>query len=136
MSKRPSVNLSALTAEAAAPMTEASQRVARPAPVASEAPAAPAEAEAGTKTENLQALAFKVSPHFVSASTSAPPMPISTQRTSVRGARRLGREEGPQKVEFPFYRILSFMLSFRRAGVRIHPSPSSRGENRPAPAPR
>ena len=70
MSKRPSIDLSALTAEAAAPMTEAVQRAARPAPaIAGEvARAAPAKgkqaAEPPTKTANLQALAFKVSPAF------------------------------------------------------------------------
>lgn len=72
MSKRPSVNLSDLTAEAAAPMTEAVQRAPRPAAPAPVAlvtgPAGPAPGrrapEARTKTENLQALAFKVSPAF------------------------------------------------------------------------
>ena len=62
MSKRPSIDLMSLTSEQAAPMPEATQRtpvetpkakprqaVARPAPV---------------KTENLQALAFKVPPVF------------------------------------------------------------------------
>ena len=60
MSKRPAIDLAALTSEAAAPMTEASQRVARP------APAQPVVAlrEPPTKTANLQALAFKVSPAF------------------------------------------------------------------------
>jgi hypothetical protein len=57
--KRPAVDLAALTAEAAAPMTEASQRAARPALM----PATKA-AELPTKTANLQALAFKVSPAF------------------------------------------------------------------------
>lgn len=69
MSKRPSVNLSDLTAEAAAPMTEAVQRAPRPAspaPVALvKGPAPDRRApETRTKTENLQALAFKVSPAF------------------------------------------------------------------------
>jgi len=68
MSKRPSVDLAALTAEAAAPMSEASQRVARPvavpAPSVTELPPARRTAEAPTKTANLQALAFKVSPAF------------------------------------------------------------------------
>jgi len=74
MSKRPPVDLSALTSEAARPMTEAAQRAPRPAPA--DAPAtkpmpAPALARAQraadpppTKTANLQALAFKVSPAF------------------------------------------------------------------------
>ena len=70
MSKRPSVDLAALTAEAAAPMTEAVQRAPRPAlaSVAVAPQSAPAkakrEAEPPTKTANLQALAFKVSPAF------------------------------------------------------------------------
>lgn len=61
MSKRPAVDLAALTSEAAAPMTEASQRIARPG-----APAPPVTrvVEAPTKTANLQALAFKVPPAF------------------------------------------------------------------------
>jgi hypothetical protein len=59
MSRRPTVDLSALTSEAAMPMSEASQRVARPAAVPE-----PPPAEAPTKTANLQALAFKVSPGF------------------------------------------------------------------------
>jgi hypothetical protein len=63
MSKRPAVDLAALTSEAAAPMSEASQRVARPAAMPAPQPAAP-PAEASTKTANLQALAFKVSPGF------------------------------------------------------------------------
>jgi hypothetical protein len=66
MSKRPTVDLAALTAEAAAPMTEASQRVARPAvPKPNQLGRAEARpGEAPTKTANLQALAFKVSPAF------------------------------------------------------------------------
>ena len=52
MSKRPPVDLKALTAEQAAPMPEASQRTAPPAPVRS------------VKTANLEALAFKVPPDF------------------------------------------------------------------------
>ena len=65
MSKRPAIDLAALTSEAAAPMTEASQRVApRPAPVPAAPPPAKRAAEAATKTANLEALAFKVSPAF------------------------------------------------------------------------
>lgn len=75
MSKRPPVDLAALTSEAAKPMTEAAQRAPRPAPAAVPAsPAAPAPAptsakaqraaEPLTRTANLQALAFKVSPAF------------------------------------------------------------------------
>jgi hypothetical protein len=55
MSKRPPVDLMALTSEQASPMPEASQRTAQPpapAPVAS------------VKTANLEALAFKVPPEF------------------------------------------------------------------------
>jgi len=63
MPKRPAVDLAALTSEAAAPMTEASQRAARPAALAAAPPPAPS-AELPTKTANLQALAFKVSPAF------------------------------------------------------------------------
>jgi hypothetical protein len=71
MSKRPSIDLAALTSEAAAPMAEASQRTARVVPIA--APQAPAPASApvaakpkpaSTPTANLQALAFKVPPAF------------------------------------------------------------------------
>lgn len=74
MSKRPPVDLSALTSEAARPMTEAAQRAPHPAPArapaAAPAPAAtPAKAQRAaeptrTGTANLQALAFKVSPAF------------------------------------------------------------------------
>lgn len=63
MSKRPTIDLAALTSEAAAPMTEASQRAAPPASVLATTPAASA-AEVPTKTANLQGLAFKVSPAF------------------------------------------------------------------------
>jgi hypothetical protein len=69
MSKRPFVNLADLTSEAAAPMSEAAQRIARPAEPAPAAVApapAPARraAEAATRTENLEALAFKVPKAF------------------------------------------------------------------------
>jgi hypothetical protein len=60
MSKRPAVDLAALTSEAAAPMTEATQRIA-PVPVT---PARTQVAEPLTRTANLQALAFKVPPAF------------------------------------------------------------------------
>jgi hypothetical protein len=63
MPKRPAIDLAALTSEAAAPMTEASQRAARPAAMTAAPPPAP-PAELPTKTANLQALAFKVSPAF------------------------------------------------------------------------
>jgi hypothetical protein len=55
MSKRPPVDLMALTSEQASPMPEASQRTAQP----------PAPAPiAFVKTANLEALAFKVPPEF------------------------------------------------------------------------
>ena len=60
MSKRPTIDLSALTSQAAAPMAEAVQRVPRAAP---SAPASPEAAEK-TKTADLQPLAFKVPPAF------------------------------------------------------------------------
>jgi hypothetical protein len=63
MSKRPVVDLTALTSEAATPMTDASQRVARPTYVPMDTPEVQ-HAEPHTKTANLQALAFKVSPTF------------------------------------------------------------------------
>jgi len=61
MSKRPPVDLMALTSEQAAPMTEALQRTATPAPAQPMMKAAPS---AKTATANLQALAFKVPPEF------------------------------------------------------------------------
>lgn len=62
MSKRPSIDLTALTSEAAMPMAEAVQRTPQTVPESpSPTPAAKGE---GTKTANLQALAFKVSPAF------------------------------------------------------------------------
>jgi hypothetical protein len=67
MSKRPAIDLAALTSEAAAPMTEASQRMARPVPTSAAPQAArepTPEREEATKTANLQALAFKVPPAF------------------------------------------------------------------------
>jgi hypothetical protein len=63
MSKRPLVNLADLTSEAAAPMSEATQRVA-PSPSASAVPPPGRAAEGAVGTANLQALAFKVSPAF------------------------------------------------------------------------
>lgn len=63
MTRRPTVDLSALTAEAAAPMSEASQRGARPAVVPVSPPAKRLKVEA-TKTANLEPLAFKVPPAF------------------------------------------------------------------------
>ena len=61
MSKRPAIDLSALTSQAAAPMAEAAQRTPRTAPPAPVPPQATAEK---TKTANLQPLAFKVPPAF------------------------------------------------------------------------
>jgi hypothetical protein len=67
MSKRPAVDLAALTSEAAAPMTEAMQRAPRPAaPIAAVPEPVPPRraADTSTKTENLEALAFKVPKAF------------------------------------------------------------------------
>ena len=64
MSKRPSIDLSALTSEAAAPMSEASQRMARPVPSPPTSRETTPTTEEATKTANLQALAFKVPPAF------------------------------------------------------------------------
>jgi len=63
MSKRPSIDLAALTSEAATPMAEAVQRAPR---TAQQVPPLDARSarEEGTKTANLQALAFKVPPAF------------------------------------------------------------------------
>jgi hypothetical protein len=60
MSRRPSVDLMALTSDQATPMPEAAQRMAPPPSAPSPAPA-PA---AVVKTANLEALAFKVPPAF------------------------------------------------------------------------
>ena len=59
MTKRPTIDLSALTSDAAQPMAEALQRSAPAGPL----PAAPAPMEP-TRTANLHALAFKVPPAF------------------------------------------------------------------------
>ncbi len=61
MSKRPAIDLSALTSEAATPMMESVQRVA---PAAASPIVATRNPEAHVATANLQALAFKVSPAF------------------------------------------------------------------------
>ena len=67
MSKRPSIDLMSLTAEQAAPMAEATQRTPmetiKPKPDPKPRPEAAARSKA-VKTENLEALAFKVSPVF------------------------------------------------------------------------
>jgi hypothetical protein len=60
MSRRPSIDLMALTSEQAAPMPEAAQRIAS-------SPSAPSSASAPVvivKTANLEALAFKVPSAF------------------------------------------------------------------------
>lgn len=61
MSKRPSIDLLALTSEPAAPMPEAVQRIPSTVAKASSVPSAHPEA---VKTENLHGLAFKVPPAF------------------------------------------------------------------------
>lgn len=61
MSKRPPVDLAALTAGAAIPMPEAQQRTAPAEPVRL---AATAPAQPPPKTENLEQLAFKVPKSF------------------------------------------------------------------------
>ena len=73
MSKRPAVDLSALTSDAAAPMAEASQRMPRivhpspppspAAPVAEKPRSSPAPADQ-TRTADLKPLAFKVPAAF------------------------------------------------------------------------
>ena len=63
MSKRPSIDLMALTSEQAAPMLEATQRMPSSPTAASKAPKA-VPFRAAVKTENLEALAFKVPPAF------------------------------------------------------------------------
>ena len=61
MSKRPAIDLMALTTEHAAPMPEAAQRT----PLAAPQTQSPAATRPRTvKSENLEALAFKVSPAF------------------------------------------------------------------------
>lgn len=65
--KRPLVDLAALTAEAATPMPEAQQRAPQ-LPASTDKPppenTTPKKSRAAVKTENLEALAFKVSPVF------------------------------------------------------------------------
>jgi len=67
LSKRPSIDLMSLTSEQAAPMAEAMQRTPMEAvkPKADPKPRLEAAARSkAVKTENLEALAFKVSPVF------------------------------------------------------------------------
>ena len=65
-SKRPLVDLAALTAEAAIPMPEAQQRAPHVVPANTDAPPEKRERRKApaVRTENLEALAFKVSPAF------------------------------------------------------------------------
>lgn len=63
MSKRPSIDLMALTSEPAAPMPEAVQRVTKTSTPDKPLPNSLTR-HAHVKTENLQALAFKVPPVF------------------------------------------------------------------------
>jgi hypothetical protein len=63
MSKRPSIDLMALTSEQAAPMPEAVQRGAKLAAPEKPLPKSLTK-HAHVKTENLEALAFKVPPVF------------------------------------------------------------------------
>jgi len=62
MSKRPAIDLMALTTEHAAPMPEAAQRMPGVTPQA-KFPKSDSRAQA-VRTENLEALAFKVPPAF------------------------------------------------------------------------
>lgn len=62
MSKRPPIDLVALTAEQATPMPEATQRM--PFTAAQANPARHDSRPHGVKSENLEALAFKVPPAF------------------------------------------------------------------------
>ena len=63
MSKRPSIDLMALTSEQAAPMPEAVQRVTKTETATKPLPKSLTR-HAAVKTENLEALAFKVPPVF------------------------------------------------------------------------
>ncbi|MCK7582381.1 MAG: hypothetical protein MZV65_46850 [Chromatiales bacterium] len=102
MSKRPPVDLKALTAAQAAPMPEAVQRMAPPSPVGS------------VKTANLEAPAFKVPPELPQAvpATRRGRRP-QTERVALCRSGRLGREARPGAInnshllEFDVYRILS-----------------------------
>ena len=62
MSKRPTIDLMALTSEQAAPMPEAAQRM--PVSITIKKPQKISAHPAAVRTENLEALAFKVSPVF------------------------------------------------------------------------
>jgi hypothetical protein len=62
MSKRPSIDLMALTSEQAAPMAEATQRM--PVSITTKNTAKSSARPMAVRTENLEALAFKVPPVF------------------------------------------------------------------------
>ena len=64
MSKRPPLDLMSLTSEQAAPMPEATQRMPVEIPKARPQPAPVSVRPEAVKTENLEALAFKVPPVF------------------------------------------------------------------------
>jgi hypothetical protein len=63
MSKRPTIDLMALTAEQAVPMPEAVQRVTKTAAAEKQLPKSLTQFPK-VKTENLEPLAFKVPPNF------------------------------------------------------------------------
>ena len=62
MSKRPAIDLVALTTEQAVPMPEAAQRT--PSKTARKQPTLATQSTVTVRTENLEGLAFKVSPAF------------------------------------------------------------------------
>src|SRR5580698_9153163 len=64
MSKRPPLDLMSLTSEQAAPMPEATQRMPVEIPKAKPQPVPVVARPEAVKTENLEALAFKVPPVF------------------------------------------------------------------------
>jgi hypothetical protein len=64
MSKRPLLDLMALTSEQAAPMPEATQRMPVELPKTKPQPVPVAARPEAVRTENLEALAFKVPPVF------------------------------------------------------------------------
>jgi hypothetical protein len=64
MSKRPPLDLMSLTSEQAAPMAEATQRMPAEAPKPKPQPVSVTVRPKAVRTENLEALAFKVPPVF------------------------------------------------------------------------
>jgi len=64
MSKRPPLDLMSLTSEQAAPMAEATQRMPIEAPKPKSQPVPVTVRPKAVRTENLEALAFKVPPVF------------------------------------------------------------------------